>query len=335
MKKLIIPIILAILLLGLAGCRSADEAAQVPVVYRFYDGVYVRDFHLPLSGGGRTLFGSTNRRDGAVAQALTGGAVADAAPPPPASEPMPAAESPDIGQVEWDDIAGQGERHIIQTASVELETEYFNEVVDQLRRIAPDVNGYISSEMLAATARPAPRFTIVLRVPAATFDMVLSQVEALAYVRVRNQWAQDVTDQFYDMIGSLEIRQVEEERILALIDEAETVQELLALEQRLGNTRLVIERYLSQLNEMAGQIAYSTITVTLIDVSEVEDTALAPTMGERIGGAFGASIGGTVRAVQGVIVFMAGAIIPMTILGLAAFGAYKIARKIFAKRLNA
>ena len=330
MKKLIILMIFALALLGLAACRAANDAS--PAVYQFFgEAQHARNFEMPLTGGGRSLFGG-DQRNTAVAQP----AAADSAPPPPASAPVPTTVSPEVGQVEWDDIAGQGERHIIQTANVELDAVYFYEVVDKLRQIAPSVNGYISSEMLTAHSRPGrPRFTIVLRVPAASFDTVLRQVEGLADVRSSSQQAQDVTDQFYDMIGSLEIRRLEEDRILALIEEADNVQELLALEQRLSNTRLNIEMYLSQLNNMAGQIAYSTISVTLFDMRDVEEEMLVATLGERIGGAFGDSVGGTVRMVQNVIVFMAGAIIPLTVLGLIAFAVFKIARKIARRRLSA
>jgi len=181
------------------------------------------------------------------------------------------------------------------------------------------------------TTRGRPRFTIVMRVPAASFEYVLAQVESLAYVRVSTQWAQDVTDQFYDMAGSYRIRRLEEERILALIEQTETVQELLALEQRLGNTRRSIETYLGQLNHMAGQVAYSTITVTLADVSEVPVDTVAPTLGERVGGAFGDSVGGTVRGLQNIVVFLAGAVVPMVLLGMVALVVYVVVRKVRRK----
>ena len=302
MRKLILCVVLIIAALGLAACRSSnEESAQYwfdsPVAHR------ADTFDLPLTGGRATTFGFRSR--------------GDSAPPAPASAPaMPetADSGATAGQVDWEDVAGSGERHVIQTADVELHTEYFDDIEAALRQMAPAANGFVESAM--STTHGQRRFTIVMRVPAASFEAVLRQIEDLAYVRVLNQWAQDVTDQFYDMAGNYNIRRLEEERILALIEEAETVQELLALEQRLSNTRLVIERYLAQLNNMAGQIAYSTITVTLRDVSERPSDALAPTLGDRVGGAFGDSVGGTVRAVQNIIVFMAGAIVPLTLLGL-------------------
>jgi len=333
MRKLLMAcVVLVIMVLGLTACaRAADEAPAQNFAHfeteAMREAMGLSDFSLPLTGGsGWSLFSARRESEPAV--------------PVPASAPggygavVSDMDDSQAGQVDWEDLAESGERHVIQTADVVLHTEYFGEVETALRQLAPDVNGFVESAM--STNHGQRRFTIVLRVPVASFETVLRQIEGLAYVRTLNQWAQDVTDQFYDMTGSYNIRRLEEERILALIQEAETVHELLALEQRLSNTRLSIERYLSQLNHMAGQIAYSTITVTVIDVSEVPSDALVPTLGERIGGAFGDSVGGTVRAVQNVVVFMAGAIVPLVLIGIVAVAIYLVIRaKKKMKKINA
>ena len=312
MKKLVICVVLGIIAFGLVACARSAEYEWAPQV-SMYSMESMRTelglnqpaiFDLPLTGGGG-LFNRTQR------MAVT---TADYAVYDWHAEPAP--QMPQYEDLEWSDIAGTGERHVIQTAIVELATEYFDDVVEQLRNLAPSVNGFVASSMTTAHGRRM--FTIVMRVPVASFEAALGQVEAMAYVRVLNQWAQDVTDQFYDMISSYEIRRLEEERILALIEQTENVQELLALEQRLASTRLSIEMYLSQLNNMAGQIAYSTIEVTLSDIAEVPIIILDPTLGERVSGAFGDSIDGTVRFAQGFVVFMAGAIVPLALVGVAA-----------------
>ena len=333
MKRLIHCTVLVALVLSIAACsRSANEAtagwhhtADMYTTQRMMMDIDaplgVADFSLPLTGGSSSFFGFGGR---------DGSAPAPASAPAATSPPRPGADNASSpGQTEWEDMAESGERLVVQNASVELDTEYFREVEADLRRLAPAVNGFVESDML--TTRGRPRFTIVMRVPAASFEYVLAQVESLAYVRVSTQWAQDVTDQFYDMAGSYRIRRLEEERILALIEQTETVQELLALEQRLGNTRRSIETYLGQLNHMAGQVAYSTITVTLADVSEVPVDTVAPTLGERVGGAFGDSVGGTVRGLQNIVVFLAGAVVPMVLLGMVALVVYVVVRKVRRK----
>jgi len=270
-------------------------------------------------------------------QALGMGAPSAAAPMPPAPPQQAGTWAADMGmddmtgnhQVDWEDIAQTGERHVIQAAMVELESDYFYDVVDALRQIAPDLGGYISSEML--TRQRQGMFMIVLRVPAREFDSALSKVQDLGNVRRLNSEAEDVTDSFYDLAGNLETRRIEEERLLALIEEAVSITDILALETRLSDTRLVIERYESRLNMMAGQIAYSTIHVQLRDTAEETAVLVGPSIGERIGGAFGESVDGTINMLQNIIVFIAGVIIPLTFLCLLGFAAFAVVRLVRKK----
>jgi len=296
-------IVIAAMMLSSCSRANNDEATSMADYGYFY---------LPMTGGGATF------RQSNVTQVESSSWIYEAEEPAPPR---------DADQVEWEDLAGQGRRHVIQTAEIEMETNDFDYVVAGLRQLAPAKGGYIESEVLSA--RVGRMFTIVLRIPVVYFYEVLDEVEALADVRVMNQRAQDVTDRFYDMIGSLELRRIEEERLLALIAEAENINDLLALEQRLSNTRLSIEMYNAQLGNMAGQIAFSTIAINLIDIAnEDRATAATPTIGERIGGAFGASVDGTVNAFQVVIVFMAGVLVPMAIIAMLGFVIYKLARVI-------
>ena len=234
---------------------------------------------------------------------------------------------------EWEEIAGTGERHIIQTADISMETEDFEDVVAELREIAPSVGGYVESETLRASA--GRRFNIVLRVPAAAFDTALIQIQDLADVRSLTQSAEDVTDIFYDQAARLETRRIEEERILALISEADDLESLLDLERRLTSTRLAIEHYLHNLDTMAGRISFSTISVVLFDIHEDVLIAYAPTLGSRIGGAFGDSVDSTVRAAQNFIVFLAGAAIPLALIGLIALAVWQVRRIMLKKALFA
>ena len=256
---------------------------------------------------------------------------APAAAFPMTEPPTPGSAPP--GTVEWEDIAGTGERHIIQTANVDLETEYFDEVVQELRGLAPAANGYVQQEMLTTHGRRM--FTTVLRVPAASFEIVLRHVESLADVMHIRRQSEDVTDRFYDIIGNLEARLIEEDRVLALIEYATTIQELLSLETRLSNVRLRIEEYRSRLDGMAAQIAYSTIVVVLHDIRDETPYTAAPTLGERIGGAFGDSVDGTVSVLQNIVIFLAGVIIPVVIFVILGFVAFLLLRRAVRRFSNA
>ena len=223
-------------------------------------------------------------------------------------------------------------RRIIREAHVDMETYDFDDAMNALRDVPTLFGGYIersSLDTLMRTARhreTTRRFRITLRVPVEKFDTALSYVEGLATVEISRQSAQDVTDQFYDMETRLETRLIEEDRILALIEEADTLREILDLEQRLSAVRLQIGRYQSSLNELTQQTTYSTINVTLWELQEDEEEILiAPlTFTQQLGEAFSTSLSGTGRALQEFAVFLAGAFVPLIILGALGYIIFKI-----------
>ena len=163
----------------------------------------------------------------------------------------------------------------------------------------------------------------------AEFDRALAHIEGIPGIVITqlSESAQDVTDQFYDMESRLAARLVEEERVLAFIDEAENIQELLALERRLADIRTQIRTYESQMTHLADRAAFSTILAELREVPDYTQDKETPTLGERIASAFGNSASGTLTFFQEILIILATAIIPLAFLGVVAFAAIRIIKK--------
>ena len=249
-------------------------------------------------------------------------------------------ETMEVAVQHMTDTRGTTERRrVIRNAQIDMETYDFEDVMDSLRDIPQSVGGYIERSSMSTSNRPTGvgqtsqrTFNIVMRVPEEQFDEIVRQIERLATVTTSRQSAQDVTDQFYDMQTRLDTLRIEEERLLYLIEQAETLSEILNLEQRLSAVRLQMGRYQSSLNNMIQQTTYSTINVVLWELledeeEEEEEYIAPPTFGDRIGGAFASSMNGTMWALQEFFVLFAGVVLPLVILGALGFGVYKAYRR--------
>ncbi len=159
---------------------------------------------------------------------------------------------------------------------------------------------------------------IILRVPRDQFDTVLKRVESLAKVVSSSQSAEDVTASYYDIAGRLETRRVEEARVLEMIPRAEKIEDLLALEERLGEIRTDIELYQSQMNNIDRLAAYSTIHVNLEEVPREEMIVVSDDLGGRLQLAFIRSVNNTVIFFQNTLLFLAEIFIPLLFAGLIA-----------------
>lgn len=168
--------------------------------------------------------------------------VAGAATPDPISAPSP--EAPPERQ----------DRQVIYTGSLALQVPDPEGIELEVATIAKGFGGWVSK-----IERPR----IVLRVPATRFEEAVKALSALGQVLDRKIAGQDVTDQFRDFRIRLENAEKVRVRLSALLEQAKTVQDALAVEKELGRVTEEIERLKGQIAAMSDQVAFSSITLEL------------------------------------------------------------------------
>jgi uncharacterized protein YhaN len=96
---------------------------------------------------------------------------------------------------------------------------------------------------------------------------------------------EDVTLQYVDMESHKKALVTEQERLLELLEQAQTVEDIITIEDRLSEVRYQIESMESQLRTYDNKIDYSTVYLT---INEVVQYSLSEeeTVGERIRNGF-------------------------------------------------
>ena len=154
------------------------------------------------------------------------------------------------------------ERKVISTASVSVEVEDVQAAINEVRAIAESVGGFV--EHLTSAGGPARQnAAVTIRVPQEDFSPALAHIEALGSVQSATQGSEDVSERFIDLKARLESALREEKSLLALLERANAVSEVLAIERELARVRSDIERFQGQLNFLERRIALATITVAL------------------------------------------------------------------------
>jgi len=152
-------------------------------------------------------------------------------------------------------------RRVIRTASVTLEVGDLDETASRLTRIAEVAGGFIADSSYAQTGS-TPEGTFVLRVPAPRFADVLSQVESLGHVQQRRISGQDVTEEYVDLRSRIRNLERYEQRLLALVDRAAKVSDLLEIEQELARVRGEIEMLTGRARYLDRQVDLAMIQVS-------------------------------------------------------------------------
>ena len=205
---------------------------------------------------------------------------------------------------------------VIKTADVRLRVDHgqFGQTRSAVRRIAGDLNGYVTHSTTSGSKIHAGRITI--RVPARSFRQALDAIEGVAHVHVTAETVtgQDVTQQFVDLNARLGNLRAQEKVLLRLMDRAQTIAESIRVENYLQNVEFQIEDAQGRMLYLQNRTSMSTISIAL---QEAGKKPAPPQHASAIWKAGERSIGAALAVVTSVIVG-AGLVIPISILVLLA-----------------
>ncbi|MEW6743827.1 MAG: DUF4349 domain-containing protein [Planctomycetota bacterium] len=152
-----------------------------------------------------------------------------------------------------DTAASRVERKLVHTAELAIEVPRIEESIQRYQDRVRELGGYLASRRDA---------TVTCRVPAASFDLLMEELRQYGRVLSESLQARDVTEQHMDLAIRLENARKSRERLMALLDRATAVDDILKIEEQLRRLTEEIERTAGQLEYLESQIAFSTVTVT-------------------------------------------------------------------------
>lgn len=208
-------------------------------------------------------------------------------------------------------------RRIIRTAELSVETDAPEVAVSKVTALADAKGGFVISSETSrwndSDGAETVSTTIVFRVPVGTFDDTLAAVRSLGS-RVSNEkvTGQDVTEEYVDLEARVRAQRAVEEQYMAILKEAKTIPDILAVQQKLGEVRTEIERAEGRRRFLESQTSLSTITVHVARHIEAVD-ASGPGFGRSVRQAGHDSIAVGIAIVNGAI-RTAGVLLPVGLL---------------------
>lgn len=109
-----------------------------------------------------------------------------------------------------------------------------------------------------------PYMDLVIRIPAAKFDEVMDRLADMAVkVDERSESAQDVTAEYVDLETRLETLEAARDRLLQIMKQSATTEELLLAEQQLTQREAEIELLKGRMQYLSESARLSSITISL------------------------------------------------------------------------
>ena len=164
-------------------------------------------------------------------------------------------------------VVVSGDRNLILTAKIDMRSKDPWATSDRAQAIATGLGGDVLNLSQSGTADTRSA-SLTIRVPSARFGDALQQLKSLdGEVQTSGVSAQDVTDQFVDLQARLTAKQAEEQRYLAILNRANTIDEILKVDASLANVRTQIEQLTAQINSIKQRTDFSTISMSISTLS--------------------------------------------------------------------
>jgi hypothetical protein len=157
------------------------------------------------------------------------------------------------------------ERKLIKDGRVEFETNNLSETRKIVLDATEKYNAYVSSEQEYKYSEKI-NITLVLRVPAEKFDLLLQEsTQGVKRFDNKEVHVMDVTEEFLDIQARLKTKKELEYRYLALLKQAKDVSDILEIEEKMGQLRSDIESIEGRMKYLQSQVRFSTLTVSFYE----------------------------------------------------------------------
>ena len=186
-------------------------------------------------------------------------------------------------------------RKLIRTVNLNVETDAFDTLLETLNAEIAELNGYVEQSDISGNSMQSSRSRrwahMTVRIPSTSLDMFITSVETNGNVTNKSETTTDVTLKYSDLESRKKSLTIEQDRIWELLEKADTLDAVIALEERLSEIRYELESMESQLCLYDNQVDYRTVHINIEEVKVYTPTA-PESVGERIQKGFAKNLEG-------------------------------------------
>ncbi|SEN56643.1 DUF4349 domain-containing protein [Lihuaxuella thermophila] len=222
-------------------------------------------------------------------------------------------------------------KKVIYTANVKLTVKDYKEIRTQLEQLVAKHQGYLVNSSESKTNQ-YQRGNFTFRVPQAEFDPFLKGIQKLDTSSPEiNIQGTDVTEELVDLESRLKAKQAMEKRLLDLMNKATKTDDLLDISRQLDQTQAEIEQIKGRLQYLNNKVDFSTVHVEITQLFVSPSSAEQP-LAKQMADSFSASLTGLGVAGERFLIFMAGAVPILVLLGALGVPIYMAVRKVLQKK---
>ena len=207
--------------------------------------------------------------------------------------PMPTTEP---GTEPDEDLPGFSESKLIYTCDLTIQTTEFDKTVNVVHDLINQYGGFIASESRddndtgwyrSGYVKTSASLTDVLtiRIPAGHYYEFLDALDGNGKILSKNMYVENISRQYSETETTIKSLETQEERLLDMMAQCETVEDMITVEARLSEVQNQLKIYRNRLSGMDTDVAYSTINMRIYEVLEYtpdKEPVKVQTFGDRL-----------------------------------------------------
>lgn len=214
------------------------------------------------------------------------------------AETADAADAADGGSADFSAVRQNAK--LILRADLTLETQDFDATSADLEKLTAEAGGYIESSSLSGDKGSRSAY-YTLRVPQEKFETFYAQLGDRAHVVYSSRSSEDITEQYTDIETRLATLQTKHERLLALLNQASKMEDIISLENALADCEYEIDSLTGSKRHYDDLVGFSTFSVTLDEVQTLTATPEGSGFGAQLTQAAKTGTRGLVDSIRALI----------------------------------
>ncbi|WP_052851228.1 DUF4349 domain-containing protein [Streptomyces avicenniae] len=188
----------------------------------------------------------------------------DMAVPEASADERGASEAEDGGAVEQATGSAASEVLLIRTASLTVAAEDVPEAYAAAVSAVTAAGGFVSAESTTGDPSGGGEWSqVTLRVPQERYEGLLADLSALGELVSRDVSTEDVTEEVVDVESRLATQRESVARVRALMEQAVSIGDIVALEAELSSRQAELESLESRSEQLRGQVTMATVVLEL------------------------------------------------------------------------
>ena len=168
-------------------------------------------------------------------------------------------------------------RKLITTVNISAESENLDDTITKITARVTELGGYVESSNIYNGSRYSSGQIVrtanyTIRIPADKLNGFIETVETASNITSKSSNVEDVTLSYVDLESRKNALKAEEKSLLAILESAEKIEDIIAVQDKLSDVRYQLESIESQLRTYDNKVNYSTVYLGIEEVAKYSPT---------------------------------------------------------------